>query len=98
MMETILEKAQGRFILLLTRLSNRLANIAAQICISMAFSLSPRKYFNGKFCLSCLKSNSTRLPDGQVCQRFLYIKAIISADSSILLVVNSNDRSFFSSQ
>ena len=37
---------------------NKLASIAAQICISIAFSLSPRKYLSGKFCLSCLNNSS----------------------------------------
>lgn len=64
-MDSIFEKAQLRFSLLLTRVINKLASIAAHICITMAFSLSPRKYFRGKFCLSCLKSNS-------ICHRFLY--------------------------
>ena len=49
MIDTRLENAQLRFTLLRTSVINRLASIAVQIWISMAFSLSPRKYFNGKF-------------------------------------------------
>ncbi len=55
-MDTILEKAHLRLILLLTSITNRLAGIADHICISVAFSLSPRKYLSGKFCLSCLNN------------------------------------------
>jgi len=49
----------------------------------MAFSLSPKKYFNGKFCFNCLNSNS-------ICHRSLYMAAIKSALSSNRLVKNSN--------
>ena len=49
------ENDQLLWILLLTRLINRLASIATQIWISMALTLSPRKYLSGKFCFICLK-------------------------------------------
>ena len=52
------ENDQLRFSLLFISVSSKFASSAAQIWISMAFSLSPRKYFNGKFCFSCLNSNS----------------------------------------
>src|SRR5450759_143554 len=54
-MDTMFEKAHLRLILILTSVINKLASIAAHICISIAFSLSPKKYCSGKFCLSCLK-------------------------------------------
>ena len=54
MTETIFEKAQLFLTLLLTKLTKRLANMANHIWISIALTLSPRKYFNGKFCFSCL--------------------------------------------
>lgn len=57
-MDTILENAHLRFILLLTNVIKRLDIIAAHICISIAFTLSPKKYFNGKFCFNCLKRSS----------------------------------------
>ena len=56
MTETMFEKAQLFLTLLLTRLTKRLANMANHIWISIALTLSPRKYFNGKFCFSCLNA------------------------------------------
>ena len=45
------------------------------ICISMALTLSPRKYFSGKFCFSFLKRHS-------IAQRLRYVSQICSADIS----------------
>ena len=49
--------------------------MVTHICISMALALSPRKYFNGKFCFNFLKSDS-------ILQRLRYVSQTCSADIS----------------
>jgi len=50
-MDTMLEKAQLFFRLLLTKVISKLASMGDHIRISIAFTLSPRNYLSGKFCL-----------------------------------------------
>ena len=50
--------------------------MVTHICISMALTLSPRKYFNGKFCFNFLKSDS-------MLQRLRYVSQTCSADISL---------------
>ena len=47
------------------------------------FSLSPKKYSKGKFCLNCFNLSS-------ICQRFLYILAILSAGNSKVDIPGAN--------
>ena len=53
-----LENAHRRFTLRLTTVSSRFAIRHTHICDSMALTLSPQKYFSGKFCFNCLNSYS----------------------------------------
>jgi hypothetical protein len=76
------EKAHLRLILILTSVINKLASMAAHICISIAFSLSPKKYFNGKFCLSCLKKLCKAL------HKLFYGKHIVMQSWSKICTVN----------
>ena len=85
--DTKFENAHFRFIFDLTILTSKFAIILAQIWISIAFWLSPKKYFNGKFCFNCLNNVS-------ICQRFLYINAITSASKSKLFVIKINSLDF----
>ena len=52
--------------------SYSLAISVHHICILIAFSLSPKKYLSGKFCLSCLNNSS-------ICHRCLYSKPIYAS-------------------
>ena len=81
--DTRFENAHLHLILLFTKVISRLANIAVHIWISIAFSLSPRKYFNGKFCFSCLKSLCKALH-----KFFRYIKQSYNLEDVRLLSYN----------
>src|SRR5574344_1511995 len=59
------ERLHLRLTCLLTTSISSHAIILTHICILMAFWLSPRKYFNGKFCFRRLNSVS-------ICQRLRY--------------------------